>query len=139
MQQEIYATHYNLCSKDKHFEVGEKVPPLDAADDQSSPGAAMDAADESLLPPLDAADDQWSLGAMLQDGAIDDDQSPPSFGVDDTINVDEPVSEESIRSDNKVAPASDAPPVRQWSVHKGASKRGKDTLVEGFFYTVDKR
>jgi len=109
MQQEKYATHYNLCSKDKHFEVGEKVPPLDAADDESS------------------------LGAMLQDGAIDNDQSPPSFGVDDTINVDEPVSEESIRSDNKVAPASDTPPVRQWSVHKGASKRGKRYTCQRIF------
>jgi len=45
---------------------------------------------------LDADDDHSSPGAALQDGAIDDDQSPPSFGVDDTINIDEPVSEESV-------------------------------------------
>jgi len=72
-------------------------------DEQSLSGAALHAldrtmADDELSPgaTLDADDDHSSPGAALQDGAIDDDQSPPSFGVDDTINIDEPVSEESV-------------------------------------------
>jgi len=99
-------------------------PPSDCAALHSLARALAD--NESSLPPLDA---------------IDDVQSPPSFGVDDTIDVDEEVSEDSIRSDDMVAAASDAPPVQQWTVHKGASKRGKDMLVEGqgFSYTVGKR
>jgi len=73
-------------------------------------------------------------------------QSPPgsatqiSFAVDETIDAVDTASEDSLRSDDMVA-TDDAPPVQQWTVHQGASKRGKDVLVEaqGFSYTVGKR
>jgi len=66
-----------------------------------------------------------------------------SFAVDETIDAEDPVSEESIGSDDFVANGGSdkTRPVPQWTVQKGASKRGKDVLVEsqGYSYTVGKR
>ena len=57
-----------------------------------------------------------------------------------TIDAEDPVSEESIRSDDFMANGDldNALPVPQWTVQKGASKHGKDMLVEsqGYPYTI---
>ena len=57
-----------------------------------------------------------------------------SFTVNDTIDVDASVSEESIRSNDT---ANTQPPAQRWTVYPGASKGGKDILVEanGYSYT----
>jgi len=48
----------------------------------------------------------------------------------------DPASEKSLRRHDIMAPA-DAPPVQQWTVHREASKRGKDVLVEAQGVSTD--
>ena len=49
-------------------------------------------------------------------------------------------SDDSLQSEDMVA-TDDALPVQQWTVHQGASKHGKDILVDaqGFSYTAGKQ
>jgi len=69
--------------------------------------------------------------------------SPSLFELDETVAGNEPVREDFVHNndilDTGVHEAEQ--PVKQWTVHPGASKRGRDILVEaiGYSYTVGKR
>ena len=67
--------------------------------------------------------------------------SPPSFRVDETIDATETADDNGVNAEDVEPGVGDGAAVPQWEIHAGASKRGKDVLVEsvGYTYTVGKR